>query len=102
MKIFTLLAVVLGSMITHLVMAQDNWPKTATTSDGTIIKLYQWQPESFADNTLKAHAAISIMESGKSEPVFGVAWLKATTETQGDKVNVKSIYITNIKMPGED
>lgn len=102
MKIFTLLAVVLGSMITHLVMAQDSWPKTATTSDGTIIKLYQWQPESFADNTLKAHAAISIMESGKSEPVFGVAWLKATTESQGDQVQVKSIYITNIKLPGED
>jgi hypothetical protein len=102
MKIFTLLAVVLGSMLTHLVMAQDSWPKTATTSDGTIIKLYQWQPESFADNTLKAHAAISVMENGKSEPVFGVAWLKATTESQGDQVQVKSIYITNIKLPGED
>lgn len=102
MKIFTLLAVVLGSMITHLVMAQDSWPKTATTADGSIIKLYQWQPESFADNILKAHAAISITESGKSEPVFGVAWFKATTEGQGDQVKVKSLYITNIKLPGED
>jgi hypothetical protein len=102
MKIFTLLAVVLGSMVTHLAMAQDSWPKTATTSDGTIIKLYQWQPESFADNTLKAHAAISVMENGKSEPVFGVAWLKATTESQGDQVQVKTMYITNIKLPGED
>jgi hypothetical protein len=101
MKIFTLVAVLVGSMITHLVMAQDNWPKTTTTSEGTIIKLYQWQPESFADNTLKAHAAISVLENGKSEPVFGVAWLKATTESQGDQVKVKSIYITNIKLPGE-
>ena len=42
MKIFTLVAVLVGSMITHLVMAQENWPKTATTSEGTIIKLYQW------------------------------------------------------------
>lgn len=101
MKIFTLVAVLVGSMITHLVMAQDNWPKTTTTSEGTIIKLYQWQPESFADNTLKAHAAISVLENGKSEPVFGVAWLNATTENQGDQVRVKSIYITNIKLPGE-
>jgi hypothetical protein len=100
MKIFTLVAVLLGSMITHLVIAQENWPKTATTSEGTIIKLYQWQPESFADNTLKAHAAISVIENGKSEPVFGVAWLKATTETDGKEVQVKSIYITNIKLPG--
>jgi hypothetical protein len=101
MKIFTLVAVLVGSMITHLVMAQENWPKTATTSEGTIIKLYQWQPESFDDNTLKAHAAISVMENGKSEPVFGVAWLKATTATEGQQVTVQSVYITNIKLPGE-
>jgi len=101
MKIFTLVAVLMGSMITHLVMAQENWPKTATTSDGTILKLYQWQPESFEDNTLKAHAAISVLENGKTEPVFGVAWLKATTETAGSQVNIKSIYINNIKLPGE-
>ena len=101
MKIFTLVAVLVGSMITHLVMAQENWPKTTTTSEGTIIKLYQWQPESFENNTLKAHAAISVLENGKTEPVFGVAWLKATTETAGSQVNVKSIYITNIKLPGE-
>jgi hypothetical protein len=101
MKIFTLVAVLVGSMITHLVMAQENWPKTATTSEGTIIKLYQWQPESFADNTLKAHAAISVLENGKSEPVFGVAWLKATTATEGQQVNVQSVFITNIKLPGE-
>ena len=101
MKIFTLVAVLMGSMITHLVMAQENWPKTATTSEGTILKLYQWQPESFENNTLKAHAAISVLENGKTEPVFGVAWLKATTETAGSQANVKSIYITNIKLPGE-
>jgi hypothetical protein len=101
MKIFTLVAVLMGSMITHLVMAQENWPKTATTSEGTILKLYQWQPESFEDNTLKAHAAISVLENGKTEPVFGVAWLKATTETAGSQVTIKSIYITNIKLPGE-
>jgi hypothetical protein len=88
-------------MITHLVMAQETWPKTATTSEGTIVKLYQWQPESFESNTLKAHAPISVLESGKTEPVFGVAWLKATTETAGSQVNIKSIYITNIKLPGE-
>ncbi len=70
MKIFTLVAVLVGSMITHMVMAQDSWPKTTTTSEGTIIKLYQWQPESFADNTLQAHAAISVLENGKSEPVL--------------------------------
>jgi hypothetical protein len=102
MKIFTLVAALMGSLLmTHLVMAQESWPKTATTAGGTIVKLYQWQPESFADNTLQAHAAVSVLESGKSEPVFGVAWLKATTVTQGQQVQVQSVYITNLKLPGE-
>lgn len=100
MKIFTLVAVLMGSLLTHFVMAQENWPKTATTAEGAIIKLYQWQPESFENNTLKAHAAISVLENGKSEPVFGVAWLKATTSSEAQQVLVKSIYITNLKFPG--
>jgi hypothetical protein len=101
MKIFTLVAALMGSLLmTHLVMAQETWPKSTTTTEGTVVKLYQWQPESFADNTLKAHAAVSILESGKSEPVFGVAWIKATTTTEGQQVKVQSIYITNLKIPG--
>jgi len=101
MKIFTLVAALMGSLLmTHLVMAQETWPKSTTTSEGSVVKLYQWQPESFADNTLKAHAAVSILESGKSEPVFGVAWIKATTTTEGQQVKVQSIYITNLKIPG--
>jgi uncharacterized ParB-like nuclease family protein len=102
MKIFTLVAVLMGSLLmTHLVMAQDaNWPKTATTADGTIVKLYQWQPESFKDNTLKAHAPVSILENGKTEPVFGVAWFDAKTTSQGNQVQIQSIYINNLKLPG--
>lgn len=101
MKIFTLVAVLMGSLLmTHLVMAQETWPKSTTTTEGAVVKLYQWQPESFAGDSLKAHAAVSILESGKSDPVFGVAWLKATTASDGQQVSVKSIYITNLKIPG--
>lgn len=102
MKIFTLVAVMCSTLLTYAALAQDNtWPKTATTPEGAVVKLYEWQPESFADNTLQAHAAISVLEPGKSEPVFGVAWLKATTVNNGQQVQVQSIYITNIKLPGE-
>jgi hypothetical protein len=102
MKIFTLVAVLCSTLLTYAALAQDNnWPKTATTPEGAVLKLYEWQPESFADNTLQAHAAISVLEKGKTDPVFGVAWLKATTENDGQQVVVKSIYITNIKLPGE-
>lgn len=100
MKIFTFLGVLCGTfLIMNTAAAQDGWPKTTTSSNGTVIKIYQWQPESFSDNNLQARAAISIVESGKSEPVFGVAWLKATTVTNGSQVQVQSIYITDIKLP---
>jgi len=27
--------------------AQNGWPKTTTAANGSVIKLYEWQPESF-------------------------------------------------------
>ncbi|NML19937.1 hypothetical protein HHL16_03580 [Pseudoflavitalea sp. G-6-1-2] len=79
-------------------MAQGSWPKTVATN-GATVKIYEWQPESFSDNTLKARAAISVTESGKSDPVFGMAWITATTETFGNQVMVKSANINSIKLP---
>lgn len=78
--------------------AQTNWPK-AIDAQGTNLKLYEWQPESFSDNTLKARAAVSVVTSGKTEPVFGMAWIKATTETNNNKVSVTSARITSLKLP---
>jgi hypothetical protein len=78
--------------------AQTSWPK-AIDAKGTNLKLYEWQPESFADNTLKARAAVSVITSGKTEPVFGMAWIKATTETNNNKVSVTSARITSLKLP---
>jgi hypothetical protein len=103
MKIFTLVGVLLGSLLlAHSAFAQESWPKTTTASNGTVIKMYQWQPESMADNTLNARAAISVLESGKTDPVFGVAWFKATTTTNGNEVQVQSLHINDIKLPGEE
>lgn len=103
MKIFYTLVCVLGVTLlaTQPLLAQDTWPKSITQSNGTVIKVYQWQPESFTDNTLKAQAAISVLESGKTDPVFGMAWVKATTQTNGSNVRVLSARIQEIKLPGE-
>jgi hypothetical protein len=81
--------------------AQEGWPKTVTVSDGTVLKLYQLQPESFSDNTLKGRAAISIVEEGKSDPVFGVVWFNAATDNDGSQVRITSMEITSIKLPGD-
>jgi len=103
MKIFTFLGILCGTLLglQQTAHAQNGWPKTTTAANGSVIKLYEWQPESFSDNKLKARAAISVTESGKGDPVFGVAWLDATTVTNGNQVQVQSIYITDIKLPGE-
>ncbi|MBO9565712.1 MAG: hypothetical protein J7621_23250 [Niastella sp.] len=103
MKSFYTLLCVLGSALLSgfSVAAQDAWPKTVTTSQGTVIKLYQWQPESYSGNNLKAKAAISVLESGKTDPVFGMAWLKATTDNNGSRVQIRQAEIENIKLPGD-
>jgi hypothetical protein len=104
MKIFTFLGILCGTLLVlhSTAHAQNGWPKTTTTANGSVIKLYEWQPESFSDNKLKARAAISVLESGKSDPVFGVAWLEATTANNGNQAEVQSIYITDIKLPGDN
>ncbi|RYY31116.1 MAG: hypothetical protein EOO04_02520, partial [Chitinophagaceae bacterium] len=81
--------------------AQETWPKVMKGSDGSTIRLYQFQPESFQSNLLKASAAISITKEGSSDPVFGVLWLEATTSTQGQQVQVQSMKISSIKLPGD-
>ncbi len=104
MKILYTILCVMGAalLFTQPIFAQENtWPKTMATNNGGLIKIYQWQPESYSDNTLKARAAISVLEAGKSDPVFGMAWLKATTQTNGDQVLVQSARISSVKLPGE-
>lgn len=103
MKSFYTFLCVLGSVLLSgfAASAQDGWPKTVSLENGTVVKLYQWQPESYNDNTLQAKAAISVLESGKSDPVFGMAWLKANTTSNGNEVRVESAQITNIKLPDE-
>src|ERR1700753_3326560 len=82
---------------------QDDWPKSITGSDGSIIKIYEPQPESFQGNVLKARSAISIVESGKTDPTFGTFWEIATVETDRDnrRIVIQSVKIPNIKFPGD-
>ncbi|MFT3826136.1 MAG: hypothetical protein QM731_19595 [Chitinophagaceae bacterium] len=100
MKIFYTFLSVLGCFFLATSAKAQDWPKTFTTSDGATVKIYQWQPESFSGNTLKANAAISVQEKGKTDPVFGMTWLTAQTASNGDRVTVRSVDVNNIKLPG--
>jgi len=81
--------------------AESNWPKIINAADGTIIKVYQPEPESFAGNTLKFRSAISVTEEGIAEPVFGTFWSISKMQTDRDnrQMIIESIKITDIKIP---
>ena len=103
MKIFSTLTLLLASGFLLPASAQSlgAWPQSATASDGSTIKMYEWQTESYSQSTLKARAAVSVIESGKSEPVFGVVWLTAILEKNNRSNAVRSVVINTIKLPEE-
>jgi hypothetical protein len=87
--------------IINVTQAQEEWPKSITADDGTVINIYQPQAEFFAGNTLKARSAISVLKTGTKDPVFGVFWSTATVETDKDTrdVAIETIKINNLKIP---
>jgi hypothetical protein len=70
--------------------------------DGTVVKIYQPQPESFANNIMKSRWAISVLQPGKQDPVFGTFWSVANVETDRDarRVVIQSAKVPNVKFPG--
>ncbi|RFM29492.1 hypothetical protein [Deminuibacter soli] len=83
--------------------AQYEWPKVINASDGSVIKVYEPQPESFAGNVLKSRSAISFQAAGQTEPVFGTFWSVSTVETDRDnrRVSVQSVHVPNVKFPSD-
>jgi len=82
---------------------QQDWPRSFTTDDGTVIKIYQPQPEGFSDNVLKSRWAISVLQPGKSDPVFGTFWSVANVETDRDnrRVIIRDAKVPNVRFPGQ-
>src|ERR1700754_966726 len=83
---------------------QQDWPRSFTTDDGTVVKIYEPQPESFSDNVLKSRWAISVLQTGKTEPVFGTFWSVSNVETDRDnrRVVIQSVKVPNVKFPGQN
>ena len=53
------------------------WPREIEDPRARIV-IYQPQVDSFVGNDLSARAAISVTLTGKTEPVFGAAWIGAS------------------------
>jgi hypothetical protein len=82
---------------------QQDWPRTFTTDDGTVVKIYEPAPESFSDNVMKSRWAISVVQPGKSDPVFGTFWSVSNVETDKDsrRVIIQSAKVPNVRFPGQ-
>ena len=78
---------------------QEEWPRVIAANDGSVIKIYHPQPESFTGDILKLRSAISVTDPGKAEPIFGTFWSVNTVETDRDNRNVSivSAQVPNIK-----
>jgi hypothetical protein len=81
--------------------ASDDWPKIINTDNGTQIKVYQPEPESFKGNILQFRSAISILENGSNEPVFGAFWATSKVETDRDNriLTIINLDVTSIRIP---
>lgn len=62
--LFSLL--MLATAVTRHVKAQDGWPRTIITADGSAIRIFHPQPDSLFDNNIRFSAAFSI--TGKYDP----------------------------------
>ena len=79
--------------------AQQDWPKSITGNNGEQIKIYQPQIESYSGSTLKSRSAISVIQEGKTDPVFGAFWWEANVADNGNTVSIQSMQVNNIKFP---
>jgi hypothetical protein len=79
----------------------SDWPKVINTDNGTQIKVYEPEPESFKGNTLMFRSAISVLSGGSNDPVFGAFWGTAKVETDRDNrtMIINSLDVTSIRIP---
>ena len=68
--------------------SSDRWPKTAQL-DGAAYTVYQPQIESWDGYYLTAHAAVSVLPAGQTNPLFGA--VRITAKTVVDRL-AKTVY----------
>lgn len=95
---------ILALLIAATTAAIAQWPREITAKNGTVITIYQPQPEAMKGNKLEGRAAFAALEKATSEPVFGVFWFTATMITDRDTrmMTLESILIDDVKLPGID
>jgi hypothetical protein len=79
--------------------AQETWPKELVAPDGTLVRVFQPEPETLKGNILTYRAAISVKEKTMTEPAFGTFWGSATVATDRDNREILFTSVTDIRVP---
>lgn len=104
MKLPARLAVAGLSIATFLSAAfaqqPPSWPHTFSSPVGSVT-IYEPQVDSFNQTTLTSHAAVSIVPTGQTAPVFGAMWFSAQVQTDRDNrtVQLENVTVTNSRFP---
>lgn len=81
-------------------LAQASFPQEITVPEGAIV-IYQPQPEKLVGNQLTSRAAMSLLPSGATDPVFGVFWFTANVFTGEEEgmAHVRDIRVSKAHWP---
>jgi hypothetical protein len=81
--------------------ADNRWPMRFDIPQGQLT-VYQPQLTGFDGNTMKGRAAVSILQPGSQEPVFGAIWLQSRvlTDRAAREVKIIDVSVTRVRIPG--
>ncbi|TDE15346.1 hypothetical protein [Dyadobacter psychrotolerans] len=88
----------------HMVSAQDTWPKEIPYLAGGIITIYEPQPEKLSADNLEARAAVSIRKKSSDEPIFGAMWIQAqlSADSRGNTYTVQEVVVKQSKFAEDE
>jgi hypothetical protein len=76
------------------------WPRRFEDK-GTVLLVYQPQPDRWVGNQLDARAAFSVQPAGIPQPAFGVMWITARTEVDkvAGLVHLEDLKVARVSLP---
>src|SRR5713101_1614882 len=78
----------------------SSWPRQFDSSSGSFV-IYQPQPEDLNGDLLSARAAFSL-QSGDSNPTYGVLWFteQIAIDRDSSTVEARNLDVTKVRLPG--
>jgi hypothetical protein len=85
------------------VKAQDDWPRTITAADGSIIRIFHPQPDSFSGDNLLFRAAFSLIKKDTRQPIYGSfrAWALIATDRNNRTLDLQAANVLSLRFAKE-